>query len=146
MLEVARQRFQGLTNFNFSISDYSKELPSSKFDLIASALSIHHIDDTNKVNLYSGIFDKLNANGCLINLDQFNASSEIMNQYYDESWYEFIDNSKITGAELDSWLKRRELDKENSIDDTKDLLLKIGFKSVECIYSYMKFGVILALK
>ena len=44
------------------------------------------------------------------------------------------------------WLQRRELDRENTIQETLELLKQSGFKQAECIYSYMKFGVILAIK
>jgi len=71
MLEIAKQRFMELSNFTYIVSDYSKQLPSKKFDLISSGLSIHHLEDENKLVLYSNIFRNLNDDGCFINLDQF---------------------------------------------------------------------------
>ncbi|MCL1910579.1 MAG: class I SAM-dependent methyltransferase [Leptospirales bacterium] len=146
MLEVARQRFAGLHNFKYLILDYSKELPPNKFDLIASALSIHHLEDGDKLSLYSNIYNNLEDGGCLLNLDQFNASSDEMNIRYNDYWYEYINTCEIISNDKKSCLKRRELDKENTIDATKYLLTKIGFKNVECIYNYLKFGVIFAEK
>ena len=146
MLEVARQRFAGLDNFKYLVLDYSTELPHGKFDLIASALSLHHIENEDKLLLYSNIYNKLEDNGCLLNLDQFNASSEEMNQRYNDYWYEYINASGITPENYASLLKRRELDRENTIDETKRLLSEAGFRNVECIYSYLKFGVFFAEK
>jgi len=146
MLEVARQRFLGLDNFKYSILDYSTDLPHDKFDLIASALSFHHLENEDKLLLYSNIYDKLEDNGCLLNLDQFNASSEEMNGRYNDYWYEYINAGGITLEDNVSLLKRRELDRENTIDETKHLLTKVGFRNVECIYNYLKFGVIFAEK
>ena len=146
MLEVARQRFSGLTSFKYSILDYSMDLPREKFDLIASALSFHHIENKDKLLLYSNIYDKLEDGGCLLNLDQFNASSDEMNEKYNSYWYEYINTSGIALENQEAWLKRRELDKENTIDETKQLLTQIGFRNVECIYNYLKFGVIFAEK
>ena len=146
MLEVARQRFSGLKNFNYLILDYSTDLPREKFDLIASALSFHHIENEDKLLLYSNIYNVLEEGGCLLNLDQFNASSDDMNEKYNDYWYEYINASGIALENNEAWLKRRELDRENTIDETKQLLLKVGFKNVECIYSYLKFGVIYAEK
>lgn len=34
----------------------------------------------------------------------------------------------------------------NKIQETIELLKNSGFKTVECIYCYMKFGVIIAIK
>jgi len=146
MLEVARQRFSGLKNFNYLILDYSTDLPREKFDLIASALSFHHIENEDKLLLYSNIYNVLEEGGCLLNLDQFNASSDEMNEKYNNYWYEYINTSGIALENKEAWLKRRELDRENTIDETKQLLLKVGFKNVECIYNYLKFGVIYAEK
>lgn len=146
MIDIARQRFEIMDNFTFEIRDYSKELPSAQFDLIASALSIHHLDNDSKALLYTNIYNKLPDKGCFINLDQFNAASGLMNDYYNQYWYDYIGQSTISEQERDLWLQRRELDKENTISETLELLRQLGFKHVECIYSYMKFGVILAMK
>ena len=146
MLEVARKRFAGLANFKYLISDYSKDLPRGKFDLITSALSFHHIENEDKLLLYSNIYNSLEDNGCLLNLDQFNAATQEMNQRYNEYWYDYINASGITSEGNESLRKRRELDRENTIDETKSMLAKIGFRNIECIYNYLKFGVIFAEK
>ncbi len=146
MMDIAKQRFANMDNFSFLISDYSKELPTIQFDLIASALSIHHLDNDSKAFLYSNVYKDLPDNGYFINLDQFNASTDFINEKYNKYWYNFIGQSSILQMERDSWLQRRELDKENTISETLILLERIGFRHVECIYSYMKFGVILAIK
>jgi tRNA (cmo5U34)-methyltransferase len=69
-----------------------------------------------------------------------------MNDHYNKFWYDFIGQSSILEKEHDLWLQRRELDRENTISESMFLLKQLGFKNVECIYSYMKFGVILAIK
>ena len=146
MLDVARRRFRGMKDFEYIISDYSETLPQGSFDLIASALSIHHLEEKARGQLYSAIYNKLDDNGCFINLDQFNAESDIMNNHYIKWWHEYIKLSGIENVEDPSWLKRRELDRENTIADTLNLLKNAGFRIAECIYSYMKFGVVLAIK
>lgn len=146
MLEIAKRRFTNMKNVDFIVSDYSKELPGAAYDVIASALSIHHLDSEEKKRLYVSIYNGLNENGCFLNLDQFNATSPIVNAYYNTWWYEYIRQSTISPEGRDAWLKRRELDKESTIPETLTLLNEIGFKAVECIYSFMKFGVILAIK
>jgi tRNA (cmo5U34)-methyltransferase len=146
MLEIARKRFSGLTNFKFLISNYSEHLPEGNFDLISSALSIHHLTDKQKLELYTMIYEKLPENGCFLNLDQFNDTSELMNRHYVKWWHNFIDGHIKDEAERKLYLKRRELDKEDTVEASIQKLLNIGFKHVECIYSFMKFGVVIALK
>jgi len=146
MLEMARKRFEGLSNFQFQISNYSEQMPDGDFDLISSALSIHHISDVQKYKLYSMIYEKLPENGCFINLDQFNATSAQMNSHFVRYWHNFIDGHIPDHKERELYLKRRELDQEDTIEGTIQKLRSIGFKQVDCIYQYIKFGVVMAIK
>ncbi len=146
MLEIARLRFENNVNIEYIIADYSEVLPQKKFDLIASALSIHHLENNSKIKLYSMIYEHLQNDGFFINLDQFNSNSLLINEHYNQWWYQYIENSSISENDRKLWLERRELDKENTIDETISMLKNIGFKDCECIYSFMKFGVVLAIK
>lgn len=146
MLEIAKSRFSDCHNLNYETKDYVSNFPNGKFDLIVSALSIHHLEENVKQNLYGRIYDSLNDNGCLINLDQFNADSEDVNNFYTAYWYDFIQKNGINEVDIKSWLQRRELDKENSISMSIQMIKNAGFNNVECIYQYMKFGVLAAYK
>jgi ubiquinone/menaquinone biosynthesis C-methylase UbiE len=146
MLKIAEERFHGLDNFEFMEYNYVEDIPVKNCDLICSALSIHHLENDEKEALYKNIYKKLDVTGCFINLDQFNGETEIMNNLYDNWWYDFIDRTGITPEEKAICVERRELDKENTIPETIVLLKSSGFRIVECIYSFMKFGVIIAVK
>ena len=67
-----------------------------------------------------------------------------MNERYNDYWYQYA--SETIAENKEQWNKSRELDKENTIDETKHLLSKVGFRNVECIYNYLKFGVVFAEK
>jgi len=146
MLDIARKRFAGAENFTFAACDYTRDLPEQSFDLIGSALSIHHLEDAARESLYRNAYEKLNPGECFINLDQFIPSSALMNAPFTEFWHDYIDNSEITPEARSAQRKRSELDRENSIDETKRILSDCGYKSVECVYSYFKFGVVIAVK
>jgi ubiquinone/menaquinone biosynthesis C-methylase UbiE len=146
MLQIAKERFNGLSNFTFLEHDYVEDMPVNNCDLICSALSIHHLENKNKEKLYAKIYSKLTKNGCFINLDQFIVKSEKINNLYNTWWYDYINDSEIKNEEKEAWLKRKELDKENTIEETIKLLEKSGFENAECIYNFMKFGVIMGIK
>jgi ubiquinone/menaquinone biosynthesis C-methylase UbiE len=146
MLEIAEERFRGLNNFAFIKADYIENIPVEKCDLICSALSIHHLENNDKEKLYKNIYKILEKGGCFINLDQFIGSSAMVNDLYNEWWYNYIDNSGITPAEKAAWIERKKLDRENTIADTIELLKNSGFNNVECVYNFMKFGVIIGIK
>jgi ubiquinone/menaquinone biosynthesis C-methylase UbiE len=146
MLEVARERFDGLSNFEFMEADYAENIPAKNYDLICSALSIHHLENEDKIKLYKDVFRKLDTGGCFINLDQFMGASGEINKLYDQWWHNYINQSGITAEEKAAWNERKKLDRENTIKETMELLRESGFKDVECVYSFMKFGVIIAIK
>jgi tRNA (cmo5U34)-methyltransferase len=146
MLEIAKQRFEGLNNFDYKVIDYTKEFDDCSYDLVSSALSIHHLENKDKLKLYKNIYNHLSKKGTFLNIDQFNANTKKMNSCYEQWWTKYIKNSGIAKEEYEKWLKRRELDKENTIDETKELLKEAGFEIIECIYKFMKFGVVLAMK
>jgi len=144
MLDVARKRFNGLDNFKYVKANYIESIPGG--DLICSGLSIHHLENDEKKLLYNNVYKTLPGGGCFINLDQFNSSSTLINEMYTGWWLDYIDNSGITEDERNAWLERKKIDRENSVEDTVSMLRNCGFKDVQCIYSFMKFAVILAIK
>ena len=146
MLKIAQERFNGLNNFEFIESNYTENILVNNCDLVCSALSIHHLENNDKGKLYKNIFKKLNDGGCFINLDQFIGASETINNLYNKWWYEYINNSGIGIEEKSRWIERRKLDRENTINETIELLKESGFNKVECIYNFMKFGVIIGIK
>ncbi|MDR1617191.1 MAG: class I SAM-dependent methyltransferase [Syntrophomonadaceae bacterium] len=146
MLEIARERFDGLSNFEFIEHNYAENIPVKECDLMCSALSIHHLSNTDKIKLYKNVFSKLPKGGCFINLDQFRGTSEKINELYNEWWRNYIHQSGIKEEEKLASIERRKLDKENTINETMEILKGSGFRNVECVYNFMKFGVIIAIK
>jgi tRNA (cmo5U34)-methyltransferase len=146
MLNIARQRFDGLNNFEFIEHNYTENIPIENCDFICSALSIHHLENNYKEKLYKNIYKKLDKNGCFMNLDIFIAESKVIDNMYNEWWFNYINENIKTNEEMNRMNESRELDKENTINETLKLLKKCGFKDVECIYNFMKFGAIIAIK
>ena len=70
MLAVAKQRFAGADNVSYQELDFSQEPFKEKYDLIISALAIHHLEDEQKMQLYQNVYDALNPGGIFINADQ----------------------------------------------------------------------------
>lgn len=146
MLEVAKQRFEGLENVSYLIMDYSQMLPDGEFDVIASALSIHHLKNEQKAELFCRIYDKLPEGGLFVNYDQFCGGSKEMDQWFDSYWEDQLRTSGLTETDLERWRERRKLDRECSVEQEIVMLEKSNFKNVKCIYSNQKFSVIVAIK
>lgn len=145
MLEVARKRFRGLDNFAYKVADYS-HIDLKGGDFICSALSIHHLEDSEKFQLYKAVYEVLSQGGVFVNLDQFCAESPLVNEAWNAWWMNYIDHSGITPEAKAKWIDRNKLDREISIPHTIEFLTKVGFNQVDCIYQFMKFGTIIAIK
>ena len=146
MLNVARKRFDGIENISYQAMDYSENLPDVIFDTVISALSIHHLEDRDKIKLFSRIYDSLPDKGLFVNYDQFCAGQPEMNHWFNSFWESQLANSGLTEQDIELWRERRKLDRECSIEQEADMLIKCGFKMVKCIYSYQKFSVVVAMK
>ena len=146
MLNIAKDRFSGLSNVSYEICDYSLSLPDGNYDGVISALSIHHLPDSDKIELFKRIYDRLPDGGIFVNYDQFCAGSKALNRWYDGSWEKTLTSGGLTQEDLSAWQERRKLDRECSQEDEVAYLKSIGFKEVKCVFCDRKFAVILAIK
>lgn len=146
MLEISKKRFAGFANIHHYAMDYSKQLPDEKFDAIISALSIHHLDDIQKAELFKKIYDILPVGGMFVNYDQFCAGTPRMNKWFDLHWERQLYNSGLIDRDIELWQKRRQLDKECSVEKEIEMLHQSSFSDIKCLYSYHKFSVIIAVK
>lgn len=146
MLKIARERFDEAENVLFQILDYTNALPSLDFDLIISALSIHHLEGTQKENLFKQVYDKLPDGGMFVNYDQFSGGTPNMDAWYNTYWENQLKNSKLSKKDIELWQERRKFDKECSVEEEIKILEQAGFRLVKCVYSYQKFSVISAIK
>lgn len=131
---------------SYQILDYSKGLSDGDFDVIISALSIHHLENEEKIKLFSHINDKLPEGGLFVNYDQFCAGEAAMDDWFNTYWENQLVNSGLTDNDIELWKERRKLDKECSVEEEVKMLDVCSFKSVKCVYSYQKFSVIAAIK
>lgn len=146
MLNVAKKRFDGIKNVNYEIRDYAKNFQDEKADLVISALSIHHLEDTDKQCLFKSVYENLNAGGVFANYDQFRAENAEMDAKIERYWIEEIKSSGISDKEYEKWQERKKLDRECSVAEEIQWLKTAGFSSVECVYLNRKFAVIMAKK
>ena len=146
MLNVARKRFYGIDNVSYQILNYSNELPTGTFDVVASALSIHHLENSDKSSLFERIYDILPNDGLFVNYDQFCAGQPEMNKWFDSYWENQLTNSGLTEHDIELWKERKKLDRECSVEQEMEMLYKCKFKVVKCIYTYQKYSVIVAIK
>src|SRR3569833_1197259 len=141
MLEIARERFGREDNIEFIELDFSKEPLPGKYDLVISALAIHHLEDIDKAKLYKNVFDVLNDGGLFINADQVAGKTMLFDSLYKYYWRETVSRSGLDHEALVQAFERTKLDKFASLDDQLKWLEKAGFADVDCIYKNLNFVV-----
>jgi tRNA (cmo5U34)-methyltransferase len=146
MLAVARERFAGASNVSYQTMDFSSEPITEKYDLIISALAIHHLEDDQKDELYQNIFDALNPGGLFINADQVKGRSSWFDNYYKTHWQETIASSGLEQTAVANALERIKLDKFGHLEYQLLSLEKAGFQEVDCIYKHNNFVVFAGIK
>ena len=144
MLNVARKRFEDVPNIGYSVMDYTKGLPAGNFDLVVSALSIHHLEHEQKQELFTHLKEKITPGGWFINYDQFCCDSPVMDKYVNAYWIDQLYSGGLPVSELERWEERRKLDRECSVADELAMLKNSGFVNAECIYRSGKFAVVAA--
>lgn len=146
MLDIARKRFHGIDNVSYHTGDYSCKLPDMFFDTVISALSVHHLEDKEKMKLFLELYNSLPNGGVFVNYDQFCALQPEMNRWFDSYWISYLIKSGLSDKEIEQWKERRKLDRECSVEQETDMLKSCGFQMVKCVYSYQKFSVVVAIK
>ncbi|WP_028296020.1 class I SAM-dependent methyltransferase [Olivibacter sitiensis] len=146
MLEVAKERFAGLGNFQYLETDYSNKKLPGKYDIIVSALSIHHLENDEKAKLYERIYEALNPDGLFINADQVKGRTDALDNFYKESWKKAVIESGLDQEAIRNAFKRTELDRFAPLTWQLNELQKVGFTEVDCIYRYHNFVVMIGMK
>jgi tRNA (cmo5U34)-methyltransferase len=146
MLKAAQERFKGLKNFQYNELDFSVEALPGKYDVIISALSIHHLDDEGKKELYKKIYDSLNEGGLFINADQVQGRSVGFDSFYKETWKESVKESGLDDDAIGAAFDRMKLTEFTSLESQLDMLELAGFKEIDCIYKNQNFAVFAGAK
>jgi tRNA (cmo5U34)-methyltransferase len=146
MLEVAKSRFKGNSNIKYIVDDYTKHKFEDTFDLVISSLSIHHLTDRDKKDLYNKIFSLMKDDSLFINADQVLGSTPNLETLYKDDWRKKIENSGLSKTDLMSAYERTRLDKMSTLDRQIDWLRDIGFSDVDCVYKYFNFVVLMGRK
>ena len=146
MLDMAKDRFRNNSNVKYIAADYSKYDFVEKYDMVVSALSIHHLEDEEKKELYKKSYSILKENGIFINADQVHGETPFIENLNKTTWRQHIESSGLPEEEILAGYERVKLDKDTSLDQQLDWLKEAGFCDVSCIYKYYQFAVMFGRK
>jgi len=149
MLRVARQRFADEPErFEYRVMDYArKPLPSALpgesrgYDVVVSALSIHHLTNGDKRELFERVHDALVGGGVFVNADQASSESPQAEESYREWWLGRVREAGVGEKELAAALERIRADKNATLKAQFAWMQEAGFRDIACDYENKRFVV-----
>ncbi|WP_299525042.1 class I SAM-dependent methyltransferase [uncultured Methanobrevibacter sp.] len=144
MLNEAKKRFEGNDNVYFVCDDYLNHEFDTKFDIVISSLSIHHLTGDDKKLLIEKYVDLLNDGGNFVNADQVLNPFPEVEEYFKVK----LDEHKgdISDEAYEEAKLRRTYDKPSSVDFQVDCLKNAGCQYIGIPYKYYMFAVFWAKK
>jgi len=142
MLRVARRRFSHEPDrFEFRVMDFArKDLPGG-YDLVASALSVHHLTDGDKRELFEKVHGALVTDGLFVNLDQVLGETPEEEAGYEEWWLRRVREAGASEEDLAAAFRRMRADKSATLKAQLRWLEEAGFGEVECRREDHRFAV-----
>ncbi len=142
MLGVARRRFAGEPErFELRVMDYARESLPREYEIVVSALSIHHLDGTGKRKLFRKIYDVLCDGGVFVNADQVLGSTPETEARYRETRLRQARERGVSEEDLAAALVRMREDQPSTLEEQKAWLEEAGFRQVDCPYKNYSFAV-----
>ena len=141
MLEKAKERFEGKDNVQFYVMDYDTSPLPGEYNLIVSAMSIHHLENSDKKRLFQKIYDALVPGGTFIHAEIARGATDNIEEIYQEQWRNYLEQTDLTEDELDVIYERMSYDIPAPLDMQLGWMRSAGFLSVDCFYKYYNFVV-----
>ena len=143
MLRVARRRFEGQPGrFEFRVMDYAREpLPGGPqgFDLVVSALSVHHLTHGDKRETFEKAHASLASGGRFVNADQVQVETPEAERDHHEHR-----PCRAPEAELPEdgpTAAHTKAVEGATLREQMSWLREAGFEEVECYYENNRFAV-----
>ncbi len=143
MLEIAEKRlslqYPGRVAFN--LMDYSRTAFTGTYDLVVSALSIHHLGNKEKAQLFRKIHRHLEPGGFFVNCDQVLGENDFAEKLYKLKWLQQVREKGVKEQILIQALDRMNEDKMSPLSSQLSWLEKAGFADITTWYKHYSFVV-----
>ena len=142
MLEMAQRRFPaGPTRFDFRVMDYTGEEGWGEYEIIVSALSVHHLEDSDKQRVFRKVYESLLPSGAFVNADQVLGAKPEIEERYHGYWLRRVRGSGVADQDLNAALERMKEDKSATLASQLVWMKEAGFDSIDCVYKDYQFAV-----
>lgn len=143
MLRVARRRFEGHPGrFEFCVMDYVREpLPGGPggFDLVVSALSLHHLTHGDKRETFEKVHASLASGGRFVNADQVKGETTEAERDQHEHHARHAPEAELS-EEAPTAAHHHAVERA-TLEEQMAWLREAGFEEVECYYRNTRYAV-----
>ncbi|WP_183720173.1 methyltransferase domain-containing protein [Rhizobium sp. BK060] len=146
MLEQARQRFDGNPAITYAVADMADAELGGPWDLIISALAIHHLEDAAKKHLFGGIRGALSEGGLFVNAEQVLGHDSEVEARYARIWLQQVRTLGIPEAEIAKAHERMSHDRCSSVESQLQWMRDTGLCQVDCSFKAWRFAVLSGLR
>jgi tRNA (cmo5U34)-methyltransferase len=111
-----------------------------KFDVIVSALAIHHLNDDQKQQLFRDSESMLVSKGRFVNVEQILGPTPAIEQHYEAVWLETARAKGVSPDELAAAQERMRYDQTVPLSLQLQWLGDVGLENVNCWYQWYRFA------
>jgi ubiquinone/menaquinone biosynthesis C-methylase UbiE len=141
MLEQARGRFAADARLTYRLDDMASADLGGPWDLVISALAIHHLADVQKRALYQRVRRALKPGGLFVNAEQVAGPNPIADARYSRLWHEQIRQLGVSEQEIVKARERMSYDRCSPVGSQLQWLSEAGFSDVDCSFKAWRFAV-----
>ena len=142
MLAKAKARFTAQSQrIHYHTLDYIHAPMPGQYDVVVSALSLHHSPRADLRAVFGKIYAALKDGGSFINADQALGPTPALEDQYHQTWLRQIRQLGCTEHEVALALERMKADRTSTLDDQLTWLEAAGFAQVDCWYKHYRFVV-----
>ena len=150
MIELAQERLRQAairrtTDVGFEVRRFEEmELAPQTYDLIASNMSLHHIED--KGPFYARLHEALKPGGLLAFGDELTGALPHVEELHWNGWLEFARQpDHLMEREISEIISHVEAeDHYETLPDQLTMLKSAGFVGVDCTWRYLNYAVFVA--
>ncbi len=142
-LNFSKLRFKDRTKIIYHQMDF-KELnfKENSFDLVVSSISIHHIEDHDKKNLFEIIYKILKPKGKLVFSDQAKGSNEYIYKKHIEIWHKEAIKLGSSEADWKMWMDHQNKhDFHSTVLEHIDWMKAANFKNIDILWKNLLWTV-----
>ncbi|WP_406658329.1 class I SAM-dependent methyltransferase [Methanolobus sp. ZRKC2] len=147
MLEIVRNKSE-LEGVKLILGNVFETWPSENYDVILTALNLHHFNNTDKFNLIKMIHGSLNKGGLFITADVFKPDTEFEEMTYRNMWFDSMIEAGFSEENAKSMIEMRKsaYDSIDTLEGYKRKLIDAGFRNICCPYVNYIYGIFVAYK